>query len=77
MNVILPVLAYVGPETILPVTSALAAVAGFCLMMGRSTFGFLLRLFRPFTRKRRPVHQEDQETPDRLKTDETVWTAAE
>ncbi len=28
--------AYLGPETALPVTSALAAVAGFALMFGRS-----------------------------------------
>lgn len=48
MGHFLPVFAYVGPETILPVTSALAAIAGLFLAMGRSVKGVLGVMFRPF-----------------------------
>jgi hypothetical protein len=45
----LPVIfAYVGPETILPVTSVLAAIAGLFLAMGRSARGVFALAFRPF-----------------------------
>lgn len=48
MGDFLPVFAYVGPETILPVTSALAAIAGVFLAMGRSVKGVFALAFRPF-----------------------------
>ena len=38
--------AYVGPETLFPVVSFLAGVAGVLLMMGRRVLNPLLRLFR-------------------------------
>ena len=38
--------AYVGPETMLPVASAVAAAAGVLLMFGRSVFGFARGLVR-------------------------------
>ncbi len=43
--------AYFGPETTLPVVSAVAAVAGFVLMMGRVSKDWILRWFRPRDRK--------------------------
>lgn len=35
------IFAYFGPETVLPLTSTLAAVAGVALMFGRQTFRVL------------------------------------
>lgn len=35
-----PVLAYIGPDVLLPVASALAAIAGMFLMMGRRAVAF-------------------------------------
>lgn len=35
-----PVLAYIGPDVLLPVASALAAIAGFFLMAGRRAIAF-------------------------------------
>jgi len=53
-------LAYLGPETMLPVTSVLAGVLGFVMMFGRKAFHLVLGLFRkksttaPTTRARGP-----------------------
>jgi hypothetical protein len=57
-------LAYFGPETFLPVTSVIAAVAGVGLMLGRNTLSLLLWPFRraltrdsqPAKRAIRPPH---------------------
>ena len=40
------VLAYLGPETMLPMTSVLAGVLGFIMMFGRKVFDFTVGLFR-------------------------------
>ena len=40
------VLAYLGPETMLPMTSVLAGVLGFIMMFGRKLLDFSLSLFR-------------------------------
>jgi len=53
----IPMFAYVGPETILPVTSALAAIGGAFLAMGRSVFRVFGVVLRPF-RKRRELETE-------------------
>ncbi len=46
------VLAYIGPETILPIASALASIVGAVLMFGRRLWSLLTRLIRlPFRRK--------------------------
>ena len=37
---------YLGPETVMPLTSALAAVLGVLLIFWRSMVGFFKRLFR-------------------------------
>ncbi len=39
-------LAYIGPETTLPVLSVVAAVGGVFMMLGRNTFRFFGRLLR-------------------------------
>lgn len=41
------ILAYFGPETTLPVASALTAVAGFALMIARASWAWLTRRSRP------------------------------
>ncbi len=41
-----PIFGYVGPETILPVASALAAIGGIFLAMGRGVTKFLALPFR-------------------------------
>gem|GEM_PF-1686098 len=41
-----PVFAYFGPETVLPVTSVIATVAGVAMMFGRSSTRFLVRCCR-------------------------------
>ena len=47
--------AYLGPETMMPVASVIAAVAGVMMMCGRSVFMFgrnvLRRIVSPFRRK--------------------------
>jgi hypothetical protein len=40
------IFAYMGPETVLPMTSCLAAAAGVVLMFGRSVCRLVLGLFR-------------------------------
>ncbi len=59
----LPVLlfAYVGPETYLPLSSALAAVVGVVLMFGRVVVHNVTRLF--FTRVLRPAHRKSSRKP--------------
>lgn len=44
-------IAYFGPETTLPVASALAAVTGFFLATGRFFSSWVLQRFRPAGRK--------------------------
>ena len=39
-------LAYLGPETMLPMTSVIAGVIGVILMVGRQTWSLLLGLLR-------------------------------
>jgi len=50
-------LAYFGPETVLPVTSALAGIAGFFLMFGRVAVAFCKGSVRKAMRlmRRRPA----------------------
>jgi hypothetical protein len=40
----IPILGYVGPELIVPITSVIAAIGGFFLMIGRSGLGYLVGL---------------------------------
>ena len=39
-------LAYLGPETMLPMTSVLAGIAGFVMMFGRKAYDLMVGLFR-------------------------------
>jgi hypothetical protein len=41
-----PVVLYVGPETLLPLTSALAAIVGILLMAWRYVLGFVTKVWR-------------------------------
>jgi hypothetical protein len=41
-----PAVLYVGPETLLPLTSALAAIVGFLLMAWRYVIGFVTKVWR-------------------------------
>ena len=43
MFVTMVVFAYVSPETVLPVTSVLAALLGVVMMFGRTTFRFIVQ----------------------------------
>jgi hypothetical protein len=45
------VFAYVGPETVLPVASALAAIGGALMMCGRSVRSFLIGCVRRVVRR--------------------------
>lgn len=45
------VLGYLGPETIMPLASAIAAVLGFLLMFGRTIFTKGKKLFAKLTGK--------------------------
>ena len=47
------ILAYIGPDTVLPVASAFAAIVGAILLFAKSIWQRILNLFRYF-RKRRP-----------------------
>ena len=42
---LLLLLGYIGPDVFLPVTSALAAIAGVLLMFWQKIVGFVMRLF--------------------------------
>jgi hypothetical protein len=47
--------AYLGPETMMPVASVIAAVAGVVMMFGRTVVGFGRRVFqriRPSSRRK-------------------------
>ena len=43
------VFAYLGPETMLPMTSVVAGVAGVVMMFGRSSVRWVVGKFRGFT----------------------------
>lgn len=45
------VILYVGPETLLPLTSALAAIVGVVLIVWRQLVAFLSRVWWIFTRR--------------------------
>jgi hypothetical protein len=45
-----PFFAYFSPETLLPVGSILATVAGVAMMLGRGSLRFLFRTVRRFAR---------------------------
>ena len=50
MDHIEPIFAYFTPETLLPVGSILATVAGVAMMLGRGSLSFLFRCFRRVAR---------------------------
>ena len=43
---------YIGPETMLPLTSVIAGIVGAFMMFGRNTFRFVGRLFRGVSREK-------------------------
>ena len=49
------VFAYFGPETLLPVTSIVATIAGIVMMLGRGSFRFMLQCVRRVFRRRKGV----------------------
>jgi hypothetical protein len=46
--------AYIGPETMMPVASVIAAVAGVVLMFGRNVMAFGRKVFRGILPKSKP-----------------------
>ncbi|WP_435017642.1 hypothetical protein TA3x_005259 [Tundrisphaera sp. TA3] len=46
MDRMIGLVAYLGPETMLPMTSVIAGVVGVILMLGRQTLGLFLGLLR-------------------------------
>jgi hypothetical protein len=50
MYIINPLFAYFSPETLLPVGSIIATVAGVGMMLGRGSLRFLFRAFRRIAR---------------------------
>jgi hypothetical protein len=42
-----PLFAYIGPETLLPMTSVVATIVGFALVLGRNTLRLLLAAAKP------------------------------
>ena len=48
------VLAYLGPETMLPMTSVIAGIVGFVMMFGRNTWRLCSSTFRRLTSKTGP-----------------------
>jgi hypothetical protein len=50
MYIIDPIFGYFSPETLLPVGSILATVAGVAMMLGRGSVRYLFRAFRRFAR---------------------------
>jgi hypothetical protein len=46
MFTMLPVLAYFSPETMLPLSSLIATIVGFCLLIKRSSIRFVVHCFR-------------------------------
>ena len=53
-----PLFAYFGPETILPMTSIVAAIGGFLLMFGKNVLGIPARIFRLIVGKRPATNPE-------------------
>ena len=51
------VLAYLGPETMLPMTSIVAGIVGFVMMFGRNTLRLCSAAFRRLTSKSKPGPQ--------------------
>ena len=52
LSSLLPIfMLYIGPETILPLTSALAAIAGFLLMFWQRLVLFVRKIWRILGRK--------------------------
>jgi hypothetical protein len=45
-NKLLPIILYIGPETILPLTSALAAIVGVLLMFWHRFVGMIRKIWR-------------------------------
>jgi hypothetical protein len=52
------VFAYFAPEVALPLASALAAVVGFLMMVGRAPFQFVARAFRAVKGGRKPLTEK-------------------
>ncbi len=55
MSAYLAVLAYFSPETMLPLSSIIATIAGCALMVKRSSFRFVVRSCRASLYRRRGV----------------------
>ncbi len=49
------VFAYLGPETMLPLTSVVAGAAGVIMMFGRSSYRWAASLVQRFSSKPEPV----------------------
>ena len=49
---LIPFILYIGPDVLMPVASALAAVVGFLLMFWRRTVGFFRTIFQKVFGKR-------------------------
>jgi len=47
---LIPLYAYLGPETMLPLASVIAGIVGAFMMFGRNTFRFFARCVRGFGR---------------------------
>ena len=45
------ILGYVGPETVLPVASAFAAIVGAILLFAKSIWRYIVNLFRRFRKR--------------------------
>ena len=54
------ILAYVGPEVVLPLASAVAGVVGFLLMLGRAPFRLAAKGFRKVARGMRSIGGGDE-----------------
>ena len=46
MRALIPFFAYFSPETVLPVTSIVATIAGIVMMLGRGTLRLMVRSFQ-------------------------------
>jgi hypothetical protein len=55
MYISTPILAYFSPETLLPVTSAVATVAGVAMMVGRGSLRLVARGYRRALRRSGPA----------------------
>jgi len=60
-GLLLPLVGYIGPDVFLPVTSALAAIAGVLLMFWQKVVAIVGRLFG----RGRQAPPSDSKTPDR------------